>query len=127
MARPISESQRVARERQRLEGWALQSQREERRRIGQLPKTPGAVVAHRAKLVELHTLVEQFGAPCQTNPKAWLSEDRQVQKMAAAMCTACPVIEECGTYAEAAGEPGGVWGGVVRVPPEQAKRRKGRA
>lgn len=108
-----TEAQLEARARQRLEGLAHQQAKEQRRRIGQLPATPMAVVEHHSQLVQLHNLVEQFGAPCVGKLHIWGSEDRQVQRIAAAMCTACPVIDECGAYAEAAGEPGGVWGGKV--------------
>jgi hypothetical protein len=41
--------------------------------------------------------------------------DRELARQAIAICQTCPVTVECGAYAEAGREKGGIWGGRSRV------------
>ncbi|MCM3554534.1 WhiB family transcriptional regulator [Janibacter melonis] len=61
--------------------------------------------------------------PCRTldAPEAWF--ERESFAVAAAACRRCPILEQRGAYADAAGERWGVWAGVVRegrTRPERA-------
>ena len=54
--------------------------------------------------------------PCQVPvlEPLWRGGSLEDARDAASWCQGCPVLAECGTYATAASERTGVWGGVVR-------------
>lgn len=65
--------------------------------------------------------------PCQvTDPEAWFPnmQEGASSELAVAkkLCKACPVVNECATYAIAAGEEYGVWGGLT---PRERQRLRG--
>ena len=53
--------------------------------------------------------------PCQLDPERWYSDERAERLAAADACWDCPVIQACGTYADAADERFGCWGGRDRT------------
>lgn len=69
---------------------------------------------------ELARQIEQSPTipPCQdSDPEAWFSEDGMLEagRKAKKMCQSCPVINACATYAIAAEEMFGVWGGMTAL------------
>jgi Transcription factor WhiB len=57
----------------------------------------------------------------------WLSEDANDRRIAAALCSGCPVIEPCGEAAKANRESFGVWSGVDRTRAPGRKKEELRA
>lgn len=51
----------------------------------------------------------------------WTSEAAQIRSKAAERCGGCPALWECRSYADAAGEPFGVWAGIDRTPSRAAR------
>lgn len=45
----------------------------------------------------------------------WLSDDPDERSIAASWCIGCPVLQQCGSSADVAGETFGVWGGRDRT------------
>lgn len=84
------------------------------------PPDLGVSMDARASFVALLLAVDRLNeagkrTPCQGSPASWsadaaLSDRRQ----AAQACQFCPVLEECGAYADAAAEPWHVWAGRDR-------------
>lgn len=60
--------------------------------------------------------------PCQTYPRAFTGSDTSAQRAAADLCAACPVLDLCATYADAAPERWHVWGGRDRARPDLQRR-----
>ena len=64
--------------------------------------------------------------PCQvTDPEIWYAEKQEIgnqYRLAKQLCTQCPVVNECATYAIAAPEVEGCWGGLS--PRERMAMRK---
>lgn len=77
---------------------------------------PSAVAQWRA----LSAAIDEHGAPvcASADPEAWWEPARFGDALAG--CRPCPVAAECLSYAEAAGERYGVWGG--RSPAERGRR-----
>ena len=63
--------------------------------------------------------------PCQvTDPEIWYADKDDIggnYRLAKQMCTQCPAMMACATYAIAAEEPFGCWGGLS--PRERQKMR----
>lgn len=61
----------------------------------------------------LHDLITRTpGLPCRLDPEPWFSPDYIERRYAAQQCHACPLLLECMSFALAADERFGVWGGV---------------
>jgi hypothetical protein len=60
--------------------------------------------------------------PCKGAGDLWLSENLDDQVDAAEGCRGCPVLAACASYAMAAREPAGVWGGLL--PPGRGEARR---
>lgn len=60
--------------------------------------------------------------PCQSAPDAWTAAEQETRARAALACAGCPLLEQCGDYAAAAGERWGVWAGHDRTTRPQARR-----
>lgn len=68
----------------------------------------------------LLALEENGGAECEQMPEIFFPEDsygwgqrkREIE-IAKALCNRCPIVEQCISYAMAAKEPFGVWGGTT--------------
>ena len=60
-------------------------------------------------------LVDVDAVPCRDRIE-WISAEAQDRQYAVAHCSRCPVLHQCGAYAQAAGERSGVWGGADRTP-----------
>lgn len=76
--------------------------------------------------LELTAAAEQHHPPCRGRTD-WTDDDRAVRAEAAAACGHCSLLEPCGTYAQAAGEPFGVWAAVDRSEPSPRHRKRGAA
>ena len=67
-----------------------------------------------------HDLGWQAQAACRDeDPDLFFPTAGNVAKtvaQATAICDRCPVLADCGTYADAADEAWGVWGGKLRTP-----------
>ncbi|MCT1776765.1 WhiB family transcriptional regulator [Brachybacterium sp. p3-SID957] len=57
--------------------------------------------------------------PCAQDPDGWNSSAAEAE-IAARLCLDCPAMPACLTYARAAGETEGVWGGTT--PRERRKQ-----
>ncbi len=57
--------------------------------------------------------------PCTVLPEAWLSDDPEERTIAASWCRECPLRSLCSSYAVAAHEGFGVWGGRDWTSPEK--------
>lgn len=53
--------------------------------------------------------------PCDVDPEPFVSENRHERLEAESACRACPVMDLCSSYADAAGERWHVWGGQDRT------------
>lgn len=65
--------------------------------------------------------------PCQTtDPEAWFGDhgDWATTRAAKKLCATCPVINECATYAIAAFESHGIWGGLTAKERQQIRAGK---
>lgn len=60
--------------------------------------------------------------PCNRGDE-WFSENPRHQQRAAALCGGCALLQVCRSYALAAGEKEGVWGGTTPLD-RKRKRRK---
>jgi hypothetical protein len=73
------------------------------------------------KMIELNeALTKNGGAECEQVPNIFFPEDnpdwtsRQLEfQLASAICGRCPVMQQCTSYALAAKEPYGIWGGLT--------------
>ena len=86
---------------------------------GPLPRAPGRITATtelREELLQAVDLHERAGAPtpCRADPEPFTADDGAQRTLAAALCGGCPLRSLCRSYAVAAAEPWGVWGGVDR-------------
>ncbi len=65
---------------------------------------------------DLAALLTDQTTPCQADPEPWFAHDPSTRAVAGRACQSCPsrVFAACGTYAQAAREPWGVWAGVDR-------------
>lgn len=84
-----------------------------------LPRAPEKITATteaREELLEAVALHERGGrsTPCRADPEPFTADDPGVRALAAAQCGGCPLRSLCRSYAVAAGEPWGVWGGFDR-------------
>ncbi|WP_366139881.1 WhiB family transcriptional regulator [uncultured Kocuria sp.] len=62
--------------------------------------------------------------PCRgAEAPAWTADDAETLEVAALYCTDCPALEECRSYAVAAGEDGGAWGAMTPAQIRRARRR----
>lgn len=68
---------------------------------------------------ELVWAAEAVTPPCRRDPDLWFSETREAQELAADACRTCPLLDRCLSYAVAARERHGVWGGTT--PNERAE------
>lgn len=69
----------------------------------------------------LSRLLIDYQPPCTHKPEQWWSFDPDDIEAAVVGCYRCRVLAECGRYADAAGEPFGVWAGVNREPRHRPK------
>jgi len=53
----------------------------------------------------------------------WTSEELSERREAEALCVGCPVVTECGQYADTGKEKFGVWGGQDRTPRPGPRRK----
>jgi WhiB family redox-sensing transcriptional regulator len=66
--------------------------------------------------VSLARLTEAGGLPCSSqDPELFFAERPQELEAAKAVCTQCPVRQECLSAALGRGEPYGVWGGQLVI------------
>jgi WhiB family redox-sensing transcriptional regulator len=70
------------------------------------------------KLFSFLELQEKVGElPCQNFPDAFFPDigttGHQDSQYAKELCSMCPIMEECRTYAIEAKEPLGIWGGLT--------------
>lgn len=83
--------------------------------VGQMGGIPAGAQAAWSELAEV--LAAEGPAPCEEgDPDAWWpgrSADPDDVALAVRCCTACPARTECLAYALAAGERGGIWGGLT--------------
>ena len=84
-----------------------------------LPRAPGRITATtelREELLQAVDLHERAGAPtpCRADPEPFTADDPVARARAAESCGGGPLRSLCRSYAVAAGEPWGVWGGVDR-------------
>lgn len=77
-----------------------------------------------ARYVELLAAVADAGGPpCQIDPDRWhRGEEDPETAEALALCEVCPVLDACRSYALAAREPLGTWGGMT-ASERRARRR----
>ncbi|MEU6597912.1 WhiB family transcriptional regulator [Streptomyces flaveolus] len=71
-----------------------------------------------------------FGACRGVDPELFFTEGKgqQVQlREAQAVCWGCPVRQQCGEYAIAAGEYWGIWGGMTQSQLRTARNRRKQA
>ncbi len=81
--------------------------------------------AHNAWLALSELLAAVGTVPCRTSdPEAWWPERRDLDSppSLAAVCRRCPSRDSCLTYALAADEREGIWGGMTRAERLQASR-----
>ena len=76
--------------------------------------TPGALGVPEHARREWEQLMSSIRVPtpCAANPDGWNSSAEE-ERIAARLCLDCPVMHPCLTYARAAGETEGVWGGLT--------------
>lgn len=67
----------------------------------------------------LREIKQVGGVPCEEYPDYMFPEDepdpekrQAVIKLAKALCSKCPIKEQCFTYALETGQPAGIWGGT---------------
>ncbi|RJT82207.1 WhiB family transcriptional regulator [Arthrobacter cheniae] len=80
-----------------------------------------------AALPEFRQLINARGTttlPC-TGGTEWTSDDSRLQRRAASLCMACGARAACLSYALAADERHGVWGGTTAAE-RKSRRRKTR-
>ncbi|WP_432542320.1 WhiB family transcriptional regulator [Kineococcus sp. SYSU DK002] len=61
--------------------------------------------------------------PCRGRTEDLYADDHRARRQAAALCADCPVLAQCGAFADANGERFGIWAGVDRTPTQPARRR----
>ena len=56
--------------------------------------------------------------PCYADPETWTSPgvDPEAAALAEQLCRRCPVLAECGQFADANHERSGIWAGRNRTP-----------
>lgn len=59
-------------------------------------------------------------------PPRTLSRRRQLERHALHVCTGCPVMAECGTWALGTGQAYGIWGGMAQHQLAEARPRSAR-
>lgn len=62
----------------------------------------------------LSAALVEVAQPCAVNPDLWFGTTASEVQAAAEGCGRCPVLLECGAYADAAEERHGVWAGQCR-------------
>ncbi|MEJ1113835.1 WhiB family transcriptional regulator [Paenarthrobacter sp. CCNWLY172] len=60
--------------------------------------------------------------PCKGGTE-WMAEDQRIQQRAAELCRPCTLLAVCRTYAIAAGERSGVWGGTTAKDRKRLRRK----
>ncbi len=86
-----------------------------------LAPTPDAVPAWLALSEVLAALPRP--TPCQVDPAPFRSDHVAERREAAHACRACPALEECGRYADAARETWLVWAGRDRTATFSRQRK----
>jgi hypothetical protein len=67
---------------------------------------------------ELHLAMEEDRAKCEGREAEWIDYDEESapnRSVARAMCEGCPLLRECGIFADESKPAWGVWGGNVYV------------
>lgn len=65
---------------------------------------------------ELHLAMEEDRAKCEDRSAEWIDfEEPPNRSVARAMCEGCPLLRECGIFADESKPAWGVWGGSVYV------------
>lgn len=64
------------------------------------------------EFVQLMNATQGATTPCKRGSE-WFSDDLRIQRRAAELCLPCTLLVVCRTYAMAAGEGSGVWGGTT--------------
>jgi len=88
---------------------------------------PDAIPAWLALVAALDRLADRGRRPvCETRPDQWSADVRATARRdAAEACGYCAALHPCASYADAAGERFGVWGGVDRgLRPSSNRREK---
>ncbi len=77
---------------------------------------PDAIPAWLALCLALDRLAERGRRPvCESSPNQWSGDVRATARRdAAEACMFCPALHPCASYAQAADERHGVWGGTDR-------------
>lgn len=65
-----------------------------------------------AEFTQLMNATAPGTLPCKGGTE-WFSDDPRIQQRAAELCRPCALLLVCRTYAMAAGERTGVWGGTI--------------
>lgn len=85
--------------------------------------TPVRPPAAAAEWDELQAgIVAARSLPCQVDPGRWSSTSPSDVAAAVDGCFDCPVMGACASYAVAAREPDGVWGGLTVAERAAARR-----
>jgi WhiB family redox-sensing transcriptional regulator len=82
-------------------------------------KDPAATLAEFTALMNSST---HATLPCAGGDE-WWSEDPRLQARAATLCRACDLQPVCRSYALAAGEKAGVWGGTTPLDRKRLRRK----
>jgi hypothetical protein len=61
--------------------------------------------------------------PC-ADSDDWTDERPEIRFKASRQCGGCPVLAECGSYADAAKERHGVWAAVDRTKPKSSRPKR---
>lgn len=65
---------------------------------------------------------DRLTIPCRVaDPIGWDGTSSQWTEYAESQCQLCPVIHQCGNYADAARETSGIWGGRDRSQPHRSR------
>lgn len=77
-----------------------------------VPIRPAALLAWR----RLQEALDDAGPTACRDRIEWISPDAASIEYAERRCAGCPVIRQCGDYADAGRERTGVWGGQSKTP-----------
>lgn len=67
-------------------------------------------------------IVAAEDTPCQSAPSWWTSEDADYQRLAAAACRGCPLMQDCRDYGLTYRKERGVYGGLTEKDRRAAYR-----
>lgn len=70
--------------------------------------------AARPAWLRLQAAIDAAGPTVCRDRDEWISDNDEDREYAANHCGGCPVLRQCGEYADAAREREGVWAGVSR-------------